>query len=133
MKSFICHKEKGAILASEHGFTLLEALAAIAILAIVMLGTGSMLFSGLSSSAGSNNRYTATALTQNKVEDLMAMPFASLSSHLTPVAKPTNGVDYRMKWRCADVSSNVRYFNISTTWNDKTGSHGISIAAVRAR
>lgn len=117
----------------QDGFSLVEALVAIAILAIVMLGTASMLFNGLSTSAGSNNRYMGVATAQARVEELMKRPFANLSSHLTPAVTSCNGVNFSTKWRVSSLSTNSVFINISTNWNDKTGRHGLYLPVVRSK
>ncbi|AJE04942.1 hypothetical protein GPICK_13730 [Geobacter pickeringii] len=121
------------MLQSEEGFTLMEALVAIAILAVVLLGTASMLFNGLATSAGSNNRYVAAATIQSQVENLLKSSFASLASQLTPVQTTSNGVTYRTTWRVTALSTNSAFINISTTWTDKTGAHGMGFQLVRSR
>ncbi|WP_298433919.1 prepilin-type N-terminal cleavage/methylation domain-containing protein [Geobacter sp.] len=120
-------------LQSEEGFTLMEVLVAIAILAVALLGTASMLFNGLATSAGSNNRYIATATIQSQVESLLKSSFAGLTSQLTPVQTTSNGVTYNTKWRVTTLSTNSVFINISTTWTDKIGSHGMGFQLVRSR
>ena len=115
------------------GFSLVEALVAIAILSVVMLGTASMLFTGLAGSAGSNNRYVAAATSQSRIETLMNTPFAGLASQLTPITTTVNGVGYRTKWRVTNATANLAFINMSTTWTDKNGNHGLNVSAVRSR
>ena len=116
---------------NSRGFSLVEALVAIAILSVVMLGTASMLFTGLAGSAGSNNRYLAAAMAQSRIETLMNTPFASLASQLTPIT--TNGISYRTKWRVTNTTANLAFINLSTTWTDKIGDHGMNFSVVRSR
>jgi len=125
--------ESSSPLRSNGGFSLVEALVAIAILSVAMLGTASMLFTGLATSAGSNNRYLAAATSQSRIEQLMNTPFASLASQLTPITTTANGVDYRIKWRVTTVTANLAFINMSTTWTDKNGAHGMNFSVVRSR
>uniref|UniRef100_A0A831U3J8 Prepilin-type N-terminal cleavage/methylation domain-containing protein n=1 Tax=Geobacter metallireducens TaxID=28232 RepID=A0A831U3J8_GEOME len=125
--------ESASPLRNKGGFSLVEALVAIAILSIVMLGTASMLFTGLAGSAGSNNRYLAVSTAQSWIETLMNTPFANLTSQLTPVTTTANGVSYRTKWRVSSVTANLAFINMSTTWTDKNGDHGMNFSAVRSR
>lgn len=118
---------------NSRGFSLVEALVAIAILSVVMLGTASMLFTGLAGSAGSNNRYLAAATAQSRIETLMNTPFASLASQLTPITTTTNGISYRTKWRVTNTTANLAFINLSTTWTDKIGDHGMNFSVVRSR
>ena len=120
-------------LRSNAGFSLIEALIAIAILSVVMLGTASMLFTGLAGSAGSNNRYLAAATAQSRIETLMNTPFASLTNQLTPITTTSNGVSYKTKWRVTTVTANLAFINMSTTWTDKNGDHGMNFSVVRSR
>lgn len=115
------------------GFSLVEALVAIAILSVVMLGTASMLFTGLAGSAGSNNRYLAASTAQSRIETLMNTPFASLASQLTPLTTTANGVSYRTKWRVTSVTASLAFINMSTTWTDKNGAHGMNFSVIRSR
>jgi len=120
-------------LRKNEGFSLIEALIAIFVLSVVMLGTASMLFTGLAGSAQSNNRYLATATAQSQIETLMNAPFASLVSQLTPVATTANGISYKTKWRVTNLTANLAFINMSTTWTDKNGNHGMNFSAVRSR
>jgi prepilin-type N-terminal cleavage/methylation domain-containing protein len=115
------------------GFSLVEALVAIAILSVVMLGTATMLFTGLAGSAGSNNRYLATTTAQSRIEILMNAPFASLVSQLTPITTTSSGVSYNTKWRVTNPTANLAFINMSTTWTDKYGYHGMNFSIVRSR
>ncbi|ABB31206.1 hypothetical protein GeomeDRAFT_2978 [Geobacter metallireducens RCH3] len=123
----------GLFFRSNAGFSLLEALIAIAILSVVMLGTASMLFTGMSGSLGSNNRYVATATAQSRIEALMNTPFASLASQLTPITTVSNGISYNTKWQVNNLTSNLAFINMSTTWTDKNGRHGMNFSVVRSR
>lgn len=122
-----------SLLGSERGFSLIEALVAIAILAIVMLGTATMLFTGLAGSTGSNNRYLAAETAQSRIEILMNTPFASLASQTTPVSTVSNGITFNTKWRVTNPTANLAFINMSTTWTDKNGYHGLSFSVVRSR
>lgn len=118
---------------NDAGFSLIEALVAIAILSVVMLGTATMLFTGLAGSAGSNNRYLATTTAQSRIEILMNTPFAGLVSQLTPITTTSSGVSYNTKWRVTNPTANLAFINMSTTWTDKYGYHGMNFSIVRSR
>ena len=110
------------------GFTLVEVLVAMAVFSVALLELGRMqiVASQVSSAAGRLTR--ATALAQDKLEQLMALPYTdAMLSDLTPVGQTTTYTDpnppqgYTVTWRVdADTpTTGVKTINLTVTWQNR--------------
>lgn len=119
---------------AQSGFTLIEAMVAMTILAVVLLGTAGMLSVQLSGSMASRDRVVAASLSQGRLDRLMRVAFDSLSSHSQPLllAVPGNSTSFRQTWSVAP-GTGLSAVSVSTSWTDRAGSHTVTLDGGRAR
>ncbi len=82
-------------LREDSGFTLLEVIIAISILTFGILAVGAMQSAALRGDSFAYGRTSASTLAQDKLEYLMALPYANMVS-----GEETSPIDdkYRIKW-----------------------------------
>lgn len=118
---------------NQKGFTLLEALVAFAILAVMMLGTATMLFNSLATSTSSNDRYVAGTIAQGRMEQVMRASYANVSTSAAAVATESrNNVNFTVSGSSARISDTARTVTVTSTWTDKFGTHSVILSGVRA-
>lgn len=130
---------------NEDGFTLIEALVAMGIFSIVMLATATMLFTGMSASAGGNNRTIASSVAQGYVDNLMRLPFANIATYVPTLPNDTaagrldtvDGRDFRTRWTVTNhgidpLNPAMREFAVTTAWTDRGGAHVVTINGLRS-
>jgi type IV pilus assembly protein PilV len=92
---------------NETGFTLLEVIIAISLLAVGMLAVASMQVSAITGNAHANRITEATTLAQDKLEELMALPYtdADLSQGQHDDTDPPT--PYNRTWSVTDDPAGV--------------------------
>ena len=107
------------------GFTLIEVLIAMALFSFGILSVASMQVVAIQVNASSQRLNRASTLVQDKIEELMALPFTHASlNDTTPVGSCTSytetnpGSGYTLGW-CVDASDDgdSKTATVTTTWN----------------
>jgi len=103
----------------EKGFTLVEILIALTIFAIGILGVASMQVWGLRGNASAIRHSEAATLATDKIEELMAVNYATLESGPTTQQTETQG-NYTITWRVAPNTpiNLTTTITVNVTWND---------------
>ena len=106
---------------THHGFTLLEVLIAIVVLAIGLLGLSAMTISTIRGLAISEDMTTATNLAQEKMEDIKGTVYASISQANYPVEEYDTIAGFgqfkrEVEIREDDVVANTKTAIVSVSW-----------------
>ncbi len=126
------------------GFTLIEIMIAIFVLAVALIGLAAVTTTTIKGNSFSKAMTTATTLANDKLQDLKAKTFTSTSvdadlsngSH-NDTGNPLQGI-YNRTWTIADTTgsgSSIRYKTITVTvsWTWQGLSHSVQLQTIRAR
>jgi Tfp pilus assembly protein PilV len=119
MASFLsCRFRRGS---SDGGFTVLEAVFAISILAVGILAVASLQGSAIRSNGSAVELADATARISSQLETLTMLPFTApeLDSEGNPHGPVASG-PYKITWSVGDsLSGDSKTIDISVRWNDR--------------
>jgi type IV pilus assembly protein PilV len=120
------------------GFTLLEVMIAMVILAFALLGLAGLQVVSVQGSSRASQITEATTFAQNQLEQLMTTPFANLVDGASNVTGST-GTGYNVQWDItpddltgatrADVTVTVSWVDERNAWT-ADNSHRVSIDSV---
>jgi type IV pilus assembly protein PilV len=117
----------------ERGFSLIEVLISLTILAFGMLAVGGMQITSAKGGFSSSSVTNATILAQSKLEELKRLPYND--SNLGE-GKHNEGLlpDSIFSRVCdiADISSTMKVITVTVRWDD-AGEHSIKLTTVRAK
>lgn len=111
----------------ESGFTMIELLVAIVVLTTALLAISSMVYSVMNATSLSKETGTATALMQDKMENLKHTVVPSLTSGNDTIK--LGNVDYLRQWSLA-ASANTRTITVTVNWTNR-GPHTVSMTTLR--
>ncbi len=101
---------------NKKGFTLLECMVAMLILAVGLLGMAKLQYNTINGNAYSKQATIATTLVQSKLEDLKMQKLASLASGNDTAVQ--NGITYQRSWAVTG-SSDTRTVTVTVRFGDK--------------
>ena len=116
------------------GFTLMEVLIAIVILAVGLLGVTGMQISAIRGNHFSGNLTQATVLAQNKLEELKQLAYydPKLSSGQPPQQITDSGVVYTVQYNVTSLGNTMKNMTATVKWVDG-GDRSITLSAIRSR
>lgn len=110
-------------LKKEKGFTLLEVLFAVAILAYGLLAVASMQTTAIRGNYTASRLTEASTWAQDKLEKLMPLPYASadLASAGNPHEEGNPPAGYTITWNVTDNNpvTDTKLITVTVTWQDK--------------
>ena len=135
------HPPHRAVVASadggrHRGFTLLETLVALSILAFALAGL-SMLMLGNVQTGLDARRLAAAALAQQKLEDLRAFGYSAAtgsgSETLSESGGTTSVTPFTRSWTVATGgTAGTKNLTITVAWSDQQGSHQFQLRSILA-
>ena len=115
------------------GFTLIEAMVALAILAFGLLAVAAMQLNAIRGSAFAEGLSEATAESQQVVETLFGTPYASMAGGNDTVTGP-RGTVFTRTWAVANPTADYATVSVTTTYVDETGkARSVSLNTVRTK
>jgi prepilin-type N-terminal cleavage/methylation domain-containing protein len=120
------------------GFTLIETLVALLILAFVLFGVATHLVTTIQSLAQARHMTDAVNLTQAALETLVDLPYATVASGANPGNPVTEtgaaGGIYTVNWvvTADSPAAGLKDVVVSSAWTDKEGTHSVRLRTVIA-
>jgi type IV pilus assembly protein PilV len=118
----------------ENGFSLIEVLVALTILAVGLLAIGSLLLTSIRGNSFSNNLMQATYVAQDGIEFLKILPPHSpalQAGNYNLLPTTLSGVVFNHSYTVI-VKDDLRTINYTVTWNDGIG-HSITFSTIRSQ
>jgi type IV pilus assembly protein PilV len=119
-----------------NGFTLIEVLIALVILAISLLALAGLMTTTTKNNSVGGRITEAATLAQDKLEELRALPWDSIPVDVTNSDSPTSrpGVQYDRSWIASLNGKNpdLKEIQITIRWTDTT-SHSLRFFSAIAR
>jgi prepilin-type N-terminal cleavage/methylation domain-containing protein len=106
----------------EKGFTLVELLVALALSMVGLLGLISLQMVAIKGNANSRNYAEATALAQEKMEELQVLPYANVVAGAEgPMgANPASTLKpYTRTWTILSDNGTTKVIEVDVSWNDE--------------
>lgn len=126
-------KRAGRAIADPQGFTLLEILIAITILAIGLLAVASMATIVIKSNSASNKLSIASTLVQDKLEEIRAMPYANVTSIPLTTVTSTPWASRQVVVTPDTPIAGTKKIDVIVSWTDVNGkSHSVSLSTLQS-
>ena len=108
----------------EHGFTLLDTLAAIALLTVGLLAVASLHIGAIQANSFAGHVTEGTTRAQDKLEELMALPYDDVNDDNSPEQQTgSDNTVYTIAWTVLDdaggAPSNTKLITVTVTWQDR--------------
>jgi prepilin-type N-terminal cleavage/methylation domain-containing protein len=124
---------------NEKGLSLIEVLMTIVILSVGLLGVANMQVVAIKVNDNSNQLTQATTITQDKVEELMALPFdAVVLADATPPGQFTTHTEadpppgYAVEWQVDINADGTKTINVNTTWVNAGVQKAFALSMIRS-
>jgi type IV pilus assembly protein PilV len=114
----------------QNGFTLVEVLIGLIILAIGLLAVAGMQIIATRGGYSSNHLTQATTFAQDKLEQLKNFPFQNLASGQDQVTG--TGTIFSRQYGVADITATIKMITVTVQWTDR-GNHSIRFSTIRAK
>jgi prepilin-type N-terminal cleavage/methylation domain-containing protein len=120
-------------LRGRQGFTLIEIVVAIVMLAFGVLASASLTAALMSSNRGVTNRTRAVETLRHKVEDLESLIYPQITNGNDTAT--VGGVTFNRSWTVAANSpvANTKTITLTVTWTDRQGNHTITNQTIRGQ
>lgn len=120
-------------LRGSRGFTLIEIVVAIVMLAFGVLASASLTAALMASNRGVTNRTRAVETLRYKVEDLESVIYPQITNGNDTAT--IGGVTFNRSWTVAANSpvANTKTITLTVTWTDRQGNHTITNQTIRGQ
>jgi prepilin-type N-terminal cleavage/methylation domain-containing protein len=103
------------------GFTILEVVFSISIFAIGMLGVCALQTAAIRTISSANYITEGTTNAQDKLEELMELPFAHADLDVGDHTDPSPPAGYTVSWTVADATTTTKQVAVTSTWQNING------------
>ena len=124
---------------NEKGLSLIEVLMTIVILSVGLLGVANMQVVAIKVNDNSNQLTQATTITQDKVEELLALPFDDgVLADATPPGEFTTRTEaqpppgYAVEWQVDINADGTKTINVNTTWVNSGAQKAFALSMIRS-
>lgn len=114
------------------GFTLIEVLIGLVILAIGLLAVAGMQITSIKGNTFSNNLTQATVFAQDKLEYLKNLPYTHADLSVGTKNEAISGTIFSRLWEVTDTTSTMKMITVTVQWTDRVD-HSISLSTIRAK
>jgi prepilin-type N-terminal cleavage/methylation domain-containing protein len=116
----------------QHGVSLVEIIAAVAVFAVVVVGLSPTLLGARKYAELSKNQSIATALAQDKIEQLRVSSTASTGSDGPLQPSGASGGIFSRTWTVSahPTVSNVNCVIVTVTWPDRPSSSSVTLVTL---
>lgn len=120
-------------LRGNRGFTLIEIVVAIVMLAFGVLASASLTAALMASNRGVTNRTRAVETLRLKVEDLQSVIYPQITNGNDTAT--VGGVTFNRSWTVTANSpvTNTKTITLTVTWTDRQGTHTITNQTIRGQ
>ena len=120
-------------LRESRGFTLIEIVVAIVMLAFGVLASASLTAALMASNRGVTNRTRAVETLRHKVEDLESVIYPQIVNGNDTAT--VGGVTFNRSWTVAanTPAANTKTITLTITWTDRQGNHTITNQTIRGQ
>ncbi len=126
-------KRAGRAITDPQGFTLLEILIAVAILAIGLLAVASMATIVIKSNAASNRLSIASTLVQDKLEEIRATHYTNVTSMPLETVTSTPWASRQVVVTPDTPIPGTKKIDVTVSWIDVSGNgHSVSLSTLRS-
>lgn len=129
----------------EEGFNLLEVIISISILTAGLLAIASMQISAIQGNSIAEKLTTGTSIAQDKMEELLSLPYTLLVTHPDLVnntdnggphfeSNPPDGFDF-VQWDVTDDTpeSGTKTITVTVAWQERGGQKTTSLSSFKTR
>ena len=115
------------------GFTLIEIVVAIVMLAFGVLASASLTASLMASTRGVTNRTRAVETLRLKVEDLQSLRYSEITNGSDTAS--VGGITFNRSWTVTANSpvANSKTVALTVAWTDRQGNHSLSTQTIRGQ
>jgi type IV pilus modification protein PilV len=116
---------------NEKGFTLLETLVLLLILAIGLMGVAALTTTSIRVNSSANHLTLAYQIAQADLEELRSIPWRDIDDEFNTREHPHRELTFISTWTVSRTG-NIKNVSLSVTWNDSKN-HQIDLATKIAR
>ena len=120
---------------NKRGFTLIEVLIAVILLAIGFLAIGALHVTSTRGGLFSSNLMQASYVAQDRLEFLKNLPFTDAQIQVgssTKDSRPISGVVFNWSDQITTAGGDARKITVTVTWNDGVD-HNVSFSTIRSQ
>ena len=114
----------------EHGFSLVEVLSAMTLFALVASAVGSLAITSMLHTIQNRHATTASQLAQRQLEDLRALPYASLASGTKSVVAAGQSYTVNTTVQANNPASGMSRINVQVAWTGPEGARSYAVDTI---
>jgi type IV pilus assembly protein PilV len=119
---------------TQKGFTLLEVLMGLIVLAVGLLAAAEMQITSIKGNHSGSNLTRATILCQDKLEELKNARYSdpALISGQPPQQITESGMDYTIRYDVTPLGNTMKEIEATVEWSDR-GGHRVTLSTIKSR